>query len=221
MSVKDRSIKRKKEGKQPLASNLPNCLLSCWDFQLQLFTNLWGESLLSERVRESALTCCAASRATLNAVSPCRQTKGRPRQWTTPHFTASTTSTQPRVSLSCYSLSYSLLWTALTHASSTQQQYRLILTHVKKRVNNLCQVTNSARAQQMLIFDGNVFLSLKGITFIWAINTALMGSSKANTLCLALKRKSIFHTSIKTVSESKQIVTAPDGSVSAGECAAK
>lgn len=88
-------------------------------------------------------------------------------------------------------------------------------------VNILCQVTNSAYAQQMLFFDGDVFLSLKSIEIIWAINTALMDGSKANAHCLALKRTSVFYTSIKTSFESKEIVTAPDRSVSLGACEAK
>lgn len=71
MKVKERDLqKERKRASSPwLLASIPlNCVLACWDFQLHLFTNLWGESLLSGRVRKSALTCCAALRGTLNVV---------------------------------------------------------------------------------------------------------------------------------------------------------
>lgn len=72
-------------------------------------------------------------------------------------------------------------------------------------------------------FDGNVSLSLKSIMIICAINTALMDGSKAKHSVSGFKVKVyILHKHKKhTVSESKEIVTAPDRTVSSGECEAK
>lgn len=137
-----------------------NCVLSCWDSRLQLFTNLWADGLLSGRVRKSALTCRAALRATLNAVSPCRQTKRS--TGTVNNSTLCSQCKPPRGPGAHYFVTL-LLQTALIHTSSTRQQHKLTLNHIKTTVNNICQATNSAHAQQMPIFHGNVFLSLKSI----------------------------------------------------------
>ena len=132
MRVKERQIckkERKKERKTEssprlLASNLLNCVLSCWDFQLHLFTNLRGRSLLSGRVRKSALTCCAALRAALNAASPCRQTKGR--QKATDNSTICSSGSPSHYSLS---LSASPSDSAI---APQRLQHELILNHIQK-----------------------------------------------------------------------------------------
>lgn len=88
---KKRSVKYQANMKFSAFSLKPTtCVVYCWEFLRELFTNLWDKSLLSKSVRKNStyLLFCSDS-STKHCCT--WQTKGQPRQWTSLRSTANIT----------------------------------------------------------------------------------------------------------------------------------